>query len=412
MGSSATNEQNAFHKLQSGWLGGINGGRVQTITATGDYTVGPLEPSTGTALLLIPNVTGGMLGQDFALDFRQPTGTSSTPTPRLERRRRRADPARAVAGHDQLADPDAADRREPPTTSTFCDAALASGQTFTDGTDQITIQTTSVSPFGATVHVTIGSVPARARAALDHRHHAADRGLGLTTTVSSGPAVTMSFGPATDAGGVASYRSRATVSRSRRSARPPRATSTGRPRPACHTYTVTATDIAGNVGPRHDGARAVPAPVIVTPTTPAPTTPTSRKRSDEQLGRLRRRHRRRDEDLQHIRLAKGVSLRALARNGRTRRVEVTGRRSPARAPTRCCGTASGRARRGAVTWPGPEGARRRAAQHDPRRLTAPENCSSSVEPVSARVELSPPEAAVASWSNHPAPTSRWWRVAV
>ncbi len=80
MGSSATNQQNAFHKLQSGWLGSVNGPRVKTITTSGDYTVSPLEQSSGVALLLVPNVTGAVvggssLGQDFALDLRQTYGS-------------------------------------------------------------------------------------------------------------------------------------------------------------------------------------------------------------------------------------------------------------------------------------------------------------------------------------------------
>ena len=47
MGSSNTNQQNAFHKFQSGWLGSVSGPRVQTITQSGDYTVNPLELSSG-----------------------------------------------------------------------------------------------------------------------------------------------------------------------------------------------------------------------------------------------------------------------------------------------------------------------------------------------------------------------------
>ena len=43
---------------------------------------------------------------------------------------------------------------------------------------------------------------------------------------------------------------------------------------------------------------------------------------------------------------------------------------------------------------------------------ASSNCSSSVEPFSASVEAWPPLTAVAIASNQPAPTSRWWRVAV
>ena len=40
------------------------------------------------------------------------------------------------------------------------------------------------------------------------------------------------------------------------------------------------------------------------------------------------------------------------------------------------------------------------------------NCCSSVEPVSARVEDAPPETTCITSSKYPAPTSRWWRVAV
>ena len=40
------------------------------------------------------------------------------------------------------------------------------------------------------------------------------------------------------------------------------------------------------------------------------------------------------------------------------------------------------------------------------------NCCSSVEPVRARVDETPPETASMTLSKYPAPTSRWWRVAV
>ena len=49
------------------------------------------------------------------------------------------------------------------------------------------------------------------------------------------------------------------------------------------------------------------------------------------------------------------------------------------------------------------------------RVTAPlpfSNCASSVEPLSASVELAPPDTACAISSNQPAPTSRWCLVAV
>src|SRR5262249_49104806 len=43
---------------------------------------------------------------------------------------------------------------------------------------------------------------------------------------------------------------------------------------------------------------------------------------------------------------------------------------------------------------------------------AHQNCVSSVDPATARVELAPSETAEAMRSKYPAPTSRWWRVAV
>ena len=325
MGSSATNEQNAFHKLQSGWLGGLNGGRVQTITQTGDYTVGPLESSTGTALLLIPNVTGGVLGQDFALDFRQPTGTyfdnyasNSSAVGGVQIRLVQTPGGAPI--QTQLIDAN-------PSTTTFSDAALASGETFTDATDSITIQTTNVSPFGATVHVTVGSGGSGSSGSgsggstIDTTPPTAVS--ALATTIESGPAVTISFGPATDAGGIASYqitRDGATIATLGSAAT---AYVDWTATPGNHTYGVTATDIAGNVGPLTTVLATVPAPVVVTPTKPASTTPTtgnggtnSSDGSDDDTDGV-------TKIFKQIRLAKGVSLRVLAHNGRTRRVEVT-----------------------------------------------------------------------------------------
>ncbi len=120
MGSSATNQQNAFHKLQSGWIGGAGEPGVKTITTSGDYTLAPLEWSSasGTALLLIPNVTGAVvggssLGQDFALDLRQTYGSYFDAFARgVGRDRRSADPSRAGAGK-RIPDPDPADRHQP-----------------------------------------------------------------------------------------------------------------------------------------------------------------------------------------------------------------------------------------------------------------------------------------------------------
>jgi hypothetical protein len=46
-----------------------------------------------------------------------------------------------------------------------------------------------------------------------------------------------------------------------------------------------------------------------------------------------------------------------------------------------------------------------------KRIDVYANCPSSVEPRSASVDESF-ETACITWSKYPAPTSRWWRVAV
>jgi Gametolysin peptidase M11 len=266
MGNSATNQQNAFHKLQSGWLGGTSGGRVKTITASGDYTVTPLEQSSGVALLLVPNVTGGAIGQDFALDLRQAYGSyfdafaaGSPATAGVEIHLVQT-PGSGSPIQTQLID-------TTPQTSTFNDAALVPGATFSDSTDRITIQTLSVDPLvGATVRVTLGDAPAS-----DTTPPTAVS--NLAATVASGPEVTLSYAAAADSGGVASYR----VTRDGAPIATLGSSSTSypdwTPSYGTHTYGVAAVDQAGNVGPTTTVAAVVPAPPPpppTTPTTPAP----------------------------------------------------------------------------------------------------------------------------------------------
>ena len=277
MGSSATNQQNAFHKLQSGWLGSVNGPRVKTITASGDYTVSPLEQSSGVALLLVPNVTGAVvggssLGQDFALDLRQTYGSyfdafaaGSAAIGGVQIRLVQA-PGSGSPIQTQLIDNN-------PQTATFADAPLVPGSTFTDATNGITIQTLSIDPLvGATVRVTIAGAPAPS----DTTPPTAVS--GLTATVASGPVVTLAFGAASDDRGVASYRvTRDGVSLTTLTS-PTTTYSDWAPVYGTHTYGVSAVDAAGNVGPVVNVVAVVPAPTPppVSPTTPTkPTTPSS-----------------------------------------------------------------------------------------------------------------------------------------
>jgi hypothetical protein len=280
MGSSATNQQNAFHKLQSGWLGSSSGPRVQTITASGDYTVAPLESSSGVALLLVPHVTPGLiaptspstiLGDTFALDFRQPTptwfdayapGSAAVSGVQI----RLVQTPGGSANQTQLID-------TTPLTSTFTDAALAQGATFTDATDSITITTTDVNPLGATVHVTVGS--------------SGGGGSGggttpppdttppssvsnLTATVSSGPVVSLAFGAATDDQAVSSYRVTRDGSQIDNLGGSSTTYGDWTATYGAHTYGVTAVDSAGNVGPTATIAVVVAAPAP--PTTAKPPT--------------------------------------------------------------------------------------------------------------------------------------------
>jgi hypothetical protein len=279
MGSSATNQQNAFHKLQSGWLGASSGPRVQTITASGDYTVAPLESSSGVVLLLVPHVTTGaiaptnpstLLGDTFALDFRQPTGSYfDTYAPGSAAvsgvQIRLVQTPGGAANQTQLID-------TTPLTSTFADAALTQGSTFTDTTDSITITTTDVNPLGATVHVTLSGGGTTAPPPDTTPPSAVSN---LTATVASGPVVTLAFGAATDDHAVSRYwitRDGAQIDNLSGSATTYDDWSTTY---GAHTYGVTAVDSAGNVGPTATVAAVVSPPVPATPT-PSPTPGTSK----------------------------------------------------------------------------------------------------------------------------------------
>jgi hypothetical protein len=286
MGSSAANQQNAFHKLQSGWLGSVNGPRVKTITASGDYTVSPLELSSGVALLLVPNVTGAVvggssLGQDFALDLRQTYGSyfdafaaGSAAIGGVQIRLVQA-PGSGSPIQTQLIDNN-------PQTATFADAPLVPGSTFTDATNGITIQTLSIDPLvGATVRVTIGGgAPAPPS---DTTPPTAVS--GLTATVASGPVVTLAFGVASDDRGVASYRvTRDGVSLTTL----PSATTSWAdwaPVYGTHTSGVSAVDAAGNDGPVVNVVAVVPAP---TPPPVTPTTPTTSHGHASPIGKAKR----------------------------------------------------------------------------------------------------------------------------
>lgn len=321
MGQSATNQQNAFHKYQSGWLGPANGARVQTITQTGDYTVGSSEQANGMALLLIPGVTagsnpgngGGTLGQYFALDLRQTYGTyfdafaaGSPATAGIEIHLVQK-PGTTPLLQTQLID-------TTPLTSSFADAPLVPGATFVDATDNISIRLVSIDPLvGATVHVTIGI----ASAPIDSTPPSAVS--DLSAAIAGGPVVSLSFGAATDAGGVASYE----IDRDgvKLTALAPGVTTFDDwgASPGTHTYSVIAIDVAGNQSVPATVVAEVPAPVALVPETPdvtpavvEPVVPATREPAVTVPTRTRN--------------ATHVTSRVLARHGKTRRVLVSWKR--------------------------------------------------------------------------------------
>ena len=292
MGSSPSNQQNAFHKLQSGWLGAASGPRVRSITTSGSYTVAPLEAASGVALLLIPHVTAGTvaapsttLGDTFALDFRQPSGTfdtfgvGSSATSGVQIRLVQT-PGSGYPSQTELLD------ATPLTPGNFNDASLTQGSTFVDAADGITIVTTDVNPLGATVQVTIPSTGGGGGggAGPTPPDTTPPTGVaGLAATVASGPVVSLAYASATDDRAVASYRITRDNAQIDNLSGSQTAYADWTATYGAHTYGVTAIDSSGNAGPTATVVAVVappapPAPSITPPTTikpPATTKPTT-----------------------------------------------------------------------------------------------------------------------------------------
>ena len=142
-------EMTAWRKLG---FGAIPPGDAPVITRNGTYTIAPLEQSSGTRLLRIPNGAGDY----FDLDFRQRIGPfDSNYAPN-------APAVNGVAIHlDTLGfDPGGHPSRlldTVPETPTFDDAPLAVGRQFRDFRTGVTIETLAVGPGGAMVR--IGGLP-------------------------------------------------------------------------------------------------------------------------------------------------------------------------------------------------------------------------------------------------------------
>lgn len=142
-------EMTAWRKLG---FGAIPAGDAATASRNGTYTIAPLEQSSGTRLLRIPNSAGDF----FDLDFRQRIGpfdsNYAAGSPAVNGVAIHVDtPGFDPGGHpSRLLD-------MKPETPTFDDAPLLAGQQFRDFRTGVTIETLAVGAAGATVR--IGNLP-------------------------------------------------------------------------------------------------------------------------------------------------------------------------------------------------------------------------------------------------------------
>ena len=236
MGSSSRHTSN-WHKGQIGWL---DPQTKQTVTASGAYTIAPQEwQSPGVQALRIQR---GTTGNYFYLEFRRPYGTSfdtfSVTDPAVNGVSIRMAPDYPYRQISYLIDTNTA-------TTTFSDAPLTPGKTFTDETYGISIQTTNVSATGATVQITLGGAPPPPPPA-DTTAPAAPG--TLSSRLRAGPTVALTWGTASDNVGVTGYRVYrggaelgTTTAVSYSDAAPPAG--------ATVSYSVRAFDAAGNLGP-------------------------------------------------------------------------------------------------------------------------------------------------------------------
>jgi hypothetical protein len=133
---------NAGNKARAGWIPALN---LAEVRATGDFTLLPLETSsTGKQVLRVVRPSG----EPFFVEFRRPFGfdgfASTSPAVRGVSVRMSA---AAGSPRTKLLD-------MTPASASFDDAALLSGQTFTDPDSGIRLQVTSATESEARVRVT------------------------------------------------------------------------------------------------------------------------------------------------------------------------------------------------------------------------------------------------------------------
>jgi chitodextrinase len=250
MGSGATRFHHAWHKAQLGWLSD-----TQTITTSGTYTVAPVQGTGTPRLLRILRANGTY----FQIDYRQPTTTFDNYSPTaaiVNGVAIRIAPNTTTITQSHLLD-------TTPATTTFDDAPLTVGHTFTDPATGMQITTVSVSATGATVSIQF---------APDSQAPTAPTNLAATAKTSS--SIGLAWTASTDNVGVTGYR----VYRNSVLVASPATTTftdTGLTPGTGYSYQVTAIDAANNESALSNTATAT------TPTTDsqAPTAPSNLRAS-------------------------------------------------------------------------------------------------------------------------------------
>ena len=249
MGSASTYHHNNWHRAQLGWM------LMQTVSSSGTYTLAPAESSSTAESRLLRVARGD--GTYLNLEFRQPGGVFETflsSSAVANGISVRIAPATSTIVQSKLLD-------FTPGTTTFVDAALAVGSSFTDPVANVTISTTAVSPLGASVSIQFGTPPG------DTTPPSAPG--SLTATATSSISVSLSWTAATDNVGVTGYR----VFRDGVQIGTTSGLSYadgGRTANTTYVYEVRAVDGAGNLGPGATASVTTPPSSDVTPPSPAP----------------------------------------------------------------------------------------------------------------------------------------------
>ncbi len=192
MGSASHYQQTNFSRGNFGWL---SRSQTQTVTASGDYMLSPIELDDP-SLVQVLRIPRGDSGTYLTLEFRQAFGTLFDTFSSL-------DPVtngvtvRLTAGQTAMTQTRLIDTTS--ATSSFTDAPLVPGRTLTDPVSGVSITTLTVSASGASVHISFDSpatpTPAPTASSAPTQTPAPTPSPGATATPAPTPAPTATPAP-------------------------------------------------------------------------------------------------------------------------------------------------------------------------------------------------------------------------